>query len=165
MTSEKVLQDIINGKKNILSPIFNGLAYIDVEITDKDNCLIKLGGDYYVKTKLEKAKEISKRINLEKAKNEHSISKLDENTFEIRENIASHEEAEKQKEKKEEMDSKDESKKLEEEKEKNDILEENRKLLEKIEEFKKSMKNRPRTKRLKLKKKEDIIDTVLKKLI
>ena len=165
MTSEKVLQDIINGKKNILSPIFNGLAYIDVEITDKDNCLIKLGGDYYVKTKLEKAKEISKRINLEKAKNEHSINKLDENTFEIRENIASHEEAEKQKEKKEEMDSKDESKKLEEEKEKNDILEENRKLLEKIEEFKKSMKNRPRTKRLKLKKKEDIIDTVLKKLI
>ncbi len=165
MTSEKVLQDIINGKKNILSPIFNGLAYIDVEITDKDNCLIKLGGDYYVKTKLEKAKEISKRINLEKAKNEHSINKLDENTFEIRENIASHEEAEKQKEKKEEIDSKDESKKLEEEKEKNEILEENRKLLEKIEEFKKSMKNRPRTKRLKLKKKEDIIDTVLKKLI
>ena len=165
MTSEKVLQDIINGKKNILSPIFNGLAYIDVEITDKDNCLIKLGGDYYVKTKLEKAKEISKRINLEKAKNEHSINKLDENTFEIRENIASHEEAEKQKEKKEEIDSKDESKKLEEEKEKNEILEENRKLLEKIEEFKKSMKNRPRTKRLKLKKKEDIIDTVIKKLI
>ena len=165
MTSEKIIQDVINGKKNILSPIFNGLAYIDVEITDKDNCLIKLGGDYYVKTKLEKAKEISKRINLEKAKNEHSINKLDENTFEIRENIASHEEAEKQKEKKEEIDSKDESKKLEEEKERNEILEENRKLLEKIEEFKKSMKNRPRTKRLKLKKKEDIIDTVLKKLI
>ena len=165
MTSEKIIQDVINGKKNILSPIFNGLAYIDVEITDKDNCLIKLGGDYYVKTKLEKAKEISKRINLEKAKNEHSINKLDENTFEIRENIASHEEAEKQKEKKEEIDSKDESKKLEEEKERNEILEENRKLLEKIEEFKKYMKNRPRTKRLKLKKKEDIMDTVLKKLI
>ena len=165
MTSEKIIQDVINGKKNILSPIFNGLAYIDVEITDKDNCLIKLGGDYYVKTKLEKAKEISKRINLEKAKNEHSINKLDENTFEIRENIASHEEAEKQKEKKEEIDSKDESKKLEEEKERNEILEENRKLLEKIEEFKKSMKNITRTKRLKLKKKEDIIDTVLKKLI
>ena len=96
-----MIQDIIDGKKNILLPIFNGLAYIDVEITDKDKCLIKLGGNYYVKTKLEKAKEISKRINLEKAKNEHSISKLDENTFEIRENIASHQESEKQKEQKE----------------------------------------------------------------
>ena len=167
MSSEKVIQDIINGKKNILSPIFNGLAYIDVEITDKDNCLIKLGGDYYVKTKLEKAREISKRINLEKAKNEHSITKLDENTFEIRENIASHLEAEKQKEKKEEMDSKNENKKLEKEKEKerNDILEENRKLLEKIDNLNKTMSKRTKTKRLKLKKKEDIIDTVLKKLI
>ena len=165
MSSEKVIQDIIDGKKSILSPIFNGLAYIDVEITDKDNCLIKLGGDYYVKTKLEKAKEISKRINLEKAKNEHSISKLDENTFEIRENIVSYQEAEKQKEKKEQIDSKNESKKLEKEKERNEILEENKKLLEKIDSLNKAMKNKPRTKRLKLKKKEEIIDIVLKKLI
>ncbi len=165
MSSENVIQDIINGKKNILSPIFNGLAYIDVEITDKENCLIKLGGDYYVKTKLEKAREISKRINLEKAKNEHSINKLDENTFEIRENIASYQEAEKQKEKKEEKESMNESQKMEKEKQRNEILEENRKLLEKIDNLKKELQNRPKTKRLKLKKKEDIIDTVLKKLI
>ena len=97
MNSEKVIKEIIDGKKNILVPIFDGLAYIDVEVTDKEQCLINLGDNYYIKTKLSKANEIVKRINLEKAKNDHSIRKLDEKTFEIRENIAIHQEEEKKK--------------------------------------------------------------------
>ena len=160
MNSEKVINEIINGKKNILTPIFNELAYIDVEITDKENCLIKLGDNYYVKTKLKKANEIANRINLEKAKNEHSINKLDENTFEIRENIASYEEEKKEIKK----DVKNEDKNLKKEKIRQQILEENKKLLDKIDNINKELKSKPKTKRLKLKKKEDIIDIVLKKL-
>ena len=161
MSSEKIIKEIIEGKKNILTPIFDGLAYIDVEVVDKENCLINLGDNYYIKTKLSKANEITKRINLERAKNDHSITKLDENTFEIRENIAIHQEEQKTKE---------ETNKKNNDKEKTDkdeirdkIAEENRKLLEKINE---NIKNAPKTKtkRLKLKKKEDIIETVLKKL-
>ena len=156
MSSEKVINEIINGKTNILSPIFDELAYIDVEVTDKDNCLINLGDNYYIKTKLKKANEIVKRINLEKAKNEHSIRKLDENTFEIRENIASHQEEKKEKEN---INNKDDEKKLDEK-----IMEENKKILERIDQINNKYLNNPRTKRLKLKKKEDIIETVLKKL-
>ena len=156
MNSEKVINEIINGKTNILSPIFDELAYIDVEVTDKDNCLINLGDNYYIKTKLKKANEIVKRINLEKAKNDHSIRKLDENTFEIRENIASHQEEKKEKEN---INNKDDEKKLDEK-----IMEENKKILERIELINNKYLNNPRTKRLKLKKKEDIIETVLKKL-
>ena len=156
MSSEKVINEIINGKANILSPIFDELAYIDVEVTDKDNCLINLGDNYYIKTKLKKANEIVKRINLEKAKNEHSIRKLDENTFEIRENIASHQEEKKEKEN---INNKDDEKKLDEK-----IMEENKKILERIDQINNKYLNNPRTKRLKLKKKEDIIETVLKKL-
>ena len=156
MSSEKVINEIINGTTNILSPIFDELAYIDVEVTDKDNCLINLGDNYYIKTKLKKANEIVKRINLEKAKNDHSIRKLDENTFEIRENIASHQEEKKEKEN---INNKDDEKKLDEK-----IMEENKKILERIDQINNKYLNNPRTKRLKLKKKEDIIETVLKKL-
>ncbi len=161
MSSEKIIKEIIEGKKNILTPIFDGLAYIDVEVMDKENCLINLGDNYYIKTKLSKANEITKRINLERAKNDHSITKLDENTFEIRENIAIHQEEIKQKE---EINKKNNDKKKTDKDEiRNKIIEENRKLLEKINE---NIKNAPKTKtkRLKLKKKEDIIETVLKKL-
>ena len=163
MNSESVIKEIINGKTNILSPIFDGLAYLDVEITDKDNCLINLGDNYYLKTKLIKATEIAKRINSEKAKNEHSISKLDENTFEIRENIASHEEDKKEKEKKSDnnTDNKADNKN---EKIRKAIEEENKKLLEKIDELNKKMQSQSSIKRLKLKKKEEIVDIVLKKL-
>ena len=97
MNTDKVIDEIIKGKTKILTPIFNELAYLDVEITDNKSCLINLGDNYYVKTKIEKAKEITKRINLEKAKNEKNITKLDDNTFEIKENIAIHEEEEKKK--------------------------------------------------------------------
>ena len=152
MNTEKLIDEIMNGKTNILTPIFNEIAYLDVELTNNKNCLIHLGDNYFVKTKLEKAKEISKRINLEKAKKESSINKLDENTFEIRENIAIHEEQEKKKEEKKEKD--------EDIREK--IRKENEMLLAKINEL--NNKKKSKTKRLKLKKKEDIIDIVLKKL-
>ena len=152
MNTEKLIDEIMNGKTNILTPIFNEMAYLDVELTNNKNCLIHLGDNYFVKTKLEKAKEISKRINLEKAKKESSISKLDENTFEIRENIAIHEEQEKKKEEKKEKD--------EDIREK--IRKENEMLLAKINEF--NNKKKSKTKRLKQKKKEEIIDIVLKKL-
>ena len=152
MNTEKLIDEIMNGKTNILTPIFNEMALLDVELTNNKNCLIHLGDNYFVKTKLEKAKEISKRINLEKAKKESSISKLDENTFEIRENIAIHEEQEKKKEEKKEKD--------EDIREK--IRKENEMLLAKINEL--NNKKKSKTKRLKLKKKEDIIDIVLKKL-
>ena len=112
-----------------MTPIFNDMAYLDVELTNNKNCLINLGDNYYVKTKLEKAKEISKRINLEKAKKDTSINKLDDNTFDIRENIAVHEEEEKKK-----------KEKKEEKKDKEDLNEkirkENEMLLAKINEFK-----------------------------
>ena len=152
MNTEKLIDEIMNGKTNILTPIFNEMAYLDVELTNNKNCLIHLGDNYFVKTKLEKAKEISKRINLEKAKKESSISKLDENTFEIRENIAIHEEQEKKKEEKKEKD--------EDIREK--IRKENEMLLAKINEL--NNKKKSKTKRLKPKKKEEIIDIVLKKL-
>ena len=152
MNTEKLIDEIMNGKTNILTPIFNEIAYLDVELTNNKNCLIHLGDNYFVKTKLEKAKEISKRINLEKAKKESSISKLDENTFEIRENIAIHEEQEKKKEEKKEKD--------EDIREK--IRKENEMLLAKINEL--NNKKKSKTKRLKAKKKEEIIDIVLKKL-
>ena len=152
MNTEKLIDEIMNGKTNILTPIFNEIAYLDVELTNNKNCLIHLGDNYFVKTKLEKAKEISKRINLEKAKKESSISKLDENTFEIRENIAIHEEPEKKKEEKKEKD--------EDIREK--IRKENEMLLAKINEL--NNKKKSKTKRLKQKKKEEIIDIVLKKL-
>ena len=152
MNTEKLIDEIMNGKTNILTPIFNEIAYLDVELTNNKNCLIHLGDNYFVKTKLEKAKEISKRINLEKAKKESSISKLDENTFEIRENIAIHEEQEKKKEEKKEKD--------EDIREK--IRKENEMLLAKINEL--NNKRKSKTKRLKQKKKEEIIDIVLKKL-
>ena len=165
MNSESVIKELINGKTNILSPIFDELAYLDVEITDKDNCLINLGDNYYLKTKMIKATEIAKRINLEKAKNEHSISKLDDNTFEIRENIASHEEDKKEKEKEKKNDNKADNKNdNKNEKIRKAIEEENRKLLEKIEELNKKMQSQSSIKRLKLKKKEEIVDIVLKKL-
>ena len=154
MKSEKLLEEIIKGKKNILTPIFDELAYIDVEVTDKDNCLINLGDNYYIKTKLSKAKEITKRINLEKAKKDCSIRKLDGDTFEIRENIAIHQEEKEKKQK----DIKDDKEKI-----RQDIAEENKKLLEKINELKLKMKTP--TKRLKLKQKADIVDTVIKKLV
>ena len=155
MNTEILINDIIKGKTNILAPIFNELAYLDVELTDNKNCLINLGDDYYVKTKIEKANEIVKRITLEKAKNEKNISKLDENTFEITENIALHEEEEKKKQK------------LKNEKEENDdfkekIRKENEMLLAKINSIKD--KKKPLFKRLKLKKNEEIIEIVLKKL-
>ena len=162
MSTESVIKEIINGKKNILSPIFDGLAYLDVEITDKDNCLINLGNNYYLKTKMTKAIEITKRINLEKAKNERSIRKLDDNTFEIRENIASHEEEEKEKDKT--IDNKNDKKNDEKEKFRKIIEEENKKLLEKIDQLNKEMQSQSCIKRLKLKKKEEIVDIVLKKL-
>ena len=155
MNTEILINDIIKGKTNILAPIFNELAYLDVELTDNKNCLINLGDDYYVKTKIEKANEIVKRITLEKAKNEKNISKLDENTFEITENIALHEDEEKKKQK------------LKNEKEENDdfkekIRKENEMLLAKINSIKD--KKKPLFKRLKLKKNEEIIEIVLKKL-
>ena len=155
MKSEKVIKEIVEGKKNILTPIFDELAYIDVEITDKDNCLINLGDNYYIKTKLSKANEITKRINLEKAKKDCSIRKLDENTFEIRENIALHEE-------KKEKENNNEDLKIDKEKIKKEIEEENKKILEIIEQI--NLKKKSATKRLKLKKKEDIVETVIKKL-
>ena len=155
MNSETMIDEIIKGKTKILAPIFNDLAYLEVELTDNKNCLINLGDNYYAKTKLEKAKEISKRIILEKAKKESNITKLDENTFEIKENIALHEEEERKKnikkiEKKEDVDLKEK------------IRKENELLLAKINEFKN--KKVQKFKRLKLKKKEDIIDTILKKI-
>ena len=155
MNSETMIDEIIKGKTKILAPIFNELAYLEVELTDNKNCLINLGDNYYAKTKLEKAKEISKRIILEKAKKESNITKLDENTFEIKENIALHEEEErkkniKKKKKKEDVDLKEK------------IRKENELLLAKINEFKN--KKVQKFKRLKLKKKEDIIDTILKKI-
>ena len=157
MNTEKLIDEIMNGKTNILTPIFNEMAYLDVELTNNKNCLINLGDNYYVKTKLEKAKEISKRINLEKAKKDTSISKLDDNTFDIRENIAIHEEEERKKK---------ENNEEKKEKEKDDIKEkirkENEMILAKINEFK--SQNKPKIKRLKLKKREEIIDIVLKKL-
>ena len=131
------------------------MAYLDVELTDNKNCLINLGDDYYVKTKIEKANEIVKRITLEKAKNEKNISKLDENTFEITENIALHEEEEKKKQKQ-----KDEKEENDDFKEK--IRKENEMLLAKINSIKD--KKKPLFKRLKLKKNEEIIEIVLKKL-
>ena len=155
MNSEKIIDDIIQGKTKILTPIFNELAYLDVELIDNKNCLINLGDNYYVKTKLEKAKEISKRINLEKAKNENNITKLDDNTFEIKENIALHEEEEKKKIIK--KNEKDENIELKEK-----IRKENEMLLAKINELKN--KKKFQFKRLKLKKKEEIIDIVLKKI-
>ena len=155
MNSEKIIDDIIKGKTKILTPIFNELAYLDVELIDNKNCLINLGENYYVKTKLEKAKEISKRINLEKAKNENNITKLDDNTFEIKENIALHEEEEKKKNiKKNEKEGNIELKEK--------IRKENEMLLAKINELKN--KKKFQFKRLKLKKKEEIIDIVLKKI-
>ena len=155
MNSEKIIDDIIQGKTRILTPIFNELAYLDVELIDNKNCLINLGDNYYVKTNLEKAKEISKRINLEKAKNENNITKLDDNTFEIKENIALHEEEEKKKNiKKNEKEENIESKEK--------IRKENEMLLAKINELKN--KKKFQFKRLKLKKKEEIIDIVLKKI-
>ena len=155
MNTEKTLDEIIKDKRKILTPIFNGLAYLDVEITDNKFCLINLGDNYYVKTKIEKAKEISKRINLEKAKNENNVTKLDDNTFEIKENIALHEEEEeKKKNKKKENISIDEK-----------IKKENEMLLAKINDIKeKKQSKKTYIKRLKLRKKEDIIDTVLKKI-
>ncbi len=155
MNTEKTLDEIIKGKTKILTPIFNGLAYLDVEITDNKFCLINLGDNYYVKTKIEKAKEISKRINLEKAKNENNVTKLDDNTFEIKENIALHEEEEeKKKNKKKQNISIDEK-----------IKKENEMLLAKINDIKeKKQSKKTYIKRLKLRKKEDIIDTVLKKI-
>ena len=157
MNTDSLIDEIIKGKTKIMTPIFNEMAYLDVELINNKNCLINLGDDYYVKTKLEKAKEISKRINLEKAKNDKSISKLDDNTFDIRENIAIHEEEERKKK---------ESKEEKKEKEKDDINEkirkENEMILAKINEYK--GKTEPKIKRLKLKKKEEIIDIVLKKL-
>ena len=155
MNSEKIIDDIIKGKTKILTPIFNELAYLDVELIDNKNCLINLGDNYYVKTKLEKAKEISKRINLEKAKNENNITKLDDNTFEIKENIALHEEEEKKKNIK--KNEKEENIELKEK-----IRKENEMLLAKINELKN--KKKFQFKRLKLKKKEEIIDIVLKKI-
>ena len=155
MNTEILINDIIKGKTNILAPIFNELAYLDVELTDNKNCLINLGDDYYVKTKIEKANEIVKRITLEKAKNEKNISKLDENTFEITENIALHEEEEKKKQKQ-----KDEKEENDDFKEK--IRKENEMLLAKINSIKD--KKKPLFKRLKLKKNEEIIEIVLKKL-
>ncbi len=155
MNTEKTLDEIIKDKRKILTPIFNGLAYLDVEITDNKFCLINLGDNYYVKTKIEKAKEISKRINLEKAKNENNVTKLDDNTFEIKENIALHEEEEeKKKNKKKQNISIDEK-----------IKKENEMLLAKINDIKeKKQSKKTYIKRLKLRKKEDIIDTVLKKI-
>ena len=155
MNSEKIIDDIIKGKTKILTPIFNELAYLDVELIDNKNCLINLGDNYYMKTKLEKAKEISKRINLEKAKNENNITKLDDNTFEIKENIALHEEEEKKKNIK--KNEKEENIELKEK-----IRKENEMLLAKINELKN--KKKFQFKRLKLKKKEEIIDIVLKKI-
>ena len=155
MNSEKIIDDIIQGKTKILTPIFNELAYLDVELIDNKNCLINLGDNYYVKTKLEKAKEISKRINLEKAKNENNITKLDDNTFEIKENIALHEEEEKKKNIK--KNEKEENIELKEK-----IRKENEMLLAKINELKN--KKKFQFKRLKLKKKEEIMDIVLKKI-
>ena len=155
MNTETLIDDIIKGKTKILAPIFNEMAYLEVELTDNKNCLIDLGDDYFVKTKIEKAKEISKRIILEKAKNDNNITKLDENTFEIKENIVLHEEEEKKKEitKKEKEGDEDFKEKL---------RKENEELLAKINELKK--KKKPKIKRLKLKQKEEIIDIVLKKL-
>ena len=155
MNSEKIIDDIIKGKTKILTPIFNELAYLDVELIDNKNCLINLGDNYYVKTKLEKAKEISKRINLEKAKSENNITKLDDNTFEIKENIALHEEEEKKKNIK--KNEKEENIELKEK-----IRKENEMLLAKINELKN--KKKFQFKRLKLKKKEEIMDIVLKKI-
>ena len=155
MNTDALIDELINAKTKIMTPIFNEMAYLDVELTDNKNCLINLGDNYYVKTKLEKAKEISKRINLEKAKKDISISKLDNDTFEIRENIAVHEEEERKKQEKKEEENKKDN--IDEK-----IRKENEMILAKIREF--NLNPKPKTRRLKLKSKEEIINIVLKKL-
>ena len=155
MNSEQTIKDIINGKKNLLTPIFNGLAYLDIEVTDKNSCMIKLGDNYYVKTKLTKANDIVKRIKEEKSKNDYSINKLDENTFEIRENIIHHKEIKKEDNKKQ-----NNTEDIEERKKR--IMEENKKILEEINN---QQQDKPSPiKRIKLKSKEDIVNIVLNKL-
>ena len=154
--TQKVLDEIINGKTDILVPIFNGLAYIDASIIENKNCLVHLGDNYYTQTKLTKAKDIINRINLEKAKNDTEVNKLADDTIEIRENILCHESKKDEKQEKKE----DENEKSLMEK----IKEENKKIMEKINNYKKTHSQKVMTKTLKMKNKDDIIKIVLDKL-
>ena len=154
--TQKILDEIINGKSDILVPIFNGLAYIDVSTTENKNCLVHLGDSYYTQTKLTKAKEIINRISLEKAKNDTEVNKLADDTVEIRENILCHESQKVEKQENKEDENKKEFMKK--------IKEENKKIMEKINKIRKEQNQKEKIKKLKMKSKEEIVNIVLEKL-
>lgn len=71
--------DEIKDKKHIVVPSFGDNALLEVDVIE-DKFLVNVGGEYYIKTGLEKAKEVVKRKCLGKR---GEVNMIDEQTFEI----------------------------------------------------------------------------------
>lgn len=83
-----IINDIVKEKKKeLLIPICGGMAYISGEIKNKEDCLIHIGSDFFIKKNLSKVNDIVKR-RIENNK-KSDITKLDDNTYEIKEHYQS----------------------------------------------------------------------------
>ena len=55
------LDNIKKGDKKIFAPICGGLAYVECEVTNKENLYVHIGEDLFVKTKIDRVYDIIKR--------------------------------------------------------------------------------------------------------
>lgn len=84
--TDKIIDDIINNKsKTIYAPICGGLAYLPVEVTNKEKCDVYIGENLFIRTTFKRAKEIAKRRN--EAIQRNKLNKLSDNTYEIVEQL------------------------------------------------------------------------------
>lgn len=84
--NNNILENIIKSKntKNILLPIYNNLAYVQVDLVDNKRCMVNLGDDYFLKTSFTKASAIIKKKKMTEL---GSINQLNDDTFEIIESV------------------------------------------------------------------------------
>ena len=84
--TEKLIDDIINNKSKIIyTPICGELAYLPVEVTDKEKCDVYIGENLFIRTTFKRAKEIVKRRK--EALSRHKVNKLSDDTYEIVEQL------------------------------------------------------------------------------
>ena len=84
--TEKLIDDIINNKSKIIyTPICGGLAYLPVEVTDREKCDVYIGENLFIRTTFKRAKEIVKRRK--QALNQNNMNKLSDDTYEIVEQL------------------------------------------------------------------------------
>lgn len=88
--TEEIVSNITKGNDHLLVPFCGELAYLDCKVVNKEKCDINIGAEYYIRTNIQRVKEILQRKNDKENQkapiNNRNLTKLDEDTFEIIEN-------------------------------------------------------------------------------